>query len=365
MNALRFFPSGQLARYMARTFLVRSIAVLALLVIVLQALDLLGTSGNILAHPGNGQAEILRYVGLRAPQIAAFFLPFAVLLGTLITLATLNQNSEVIAMKASGASAHQILAPLVVASLGVAVLSFVFNERIVARSTAALAAWEAVEYGPVPRATGISSNVWVRHGDDLVQAATARGRGAGTRLTDVSVYERNGGSLVSITRARDARPVAGGWQLDDVSRFDVATGTVTKSAQAMAPLPIRPDQFTLSDVSADDRSLMELRSDVADLKLAGRPTGALETGLYHKVSGPLSAVLMPLLAGVAAFGLARSGALFVRVVIGMALGFAYFIADNFAVAMGNLGAYPPLLAAWAPFLLFLLIGEAVLIRTEE
>jgi lipopolysaccharide export system permease protein len=76
-------------------------------------------------------------------------------------------------------------------------------------------------------------------------------------------------------------------------------------------------------------------------------------------------MLMPLLAGVAAFGLARSGQLFIRAVIGMALGFAFFVADNFAVAMGNLGAYPPLLAAWAPFLLFLLIGEAVLIRTEE
>ncbi len=74
---------------------------------------------------------------------------------------------------------------------------------------------------------------------------------------------------------------------------------------------------------------------------------------------------MPLLAGVAAFGLARSGHLFVRAVIGMALGFTYFVVDNFALAMGSLGAYPPLLAAWAPPLLFLLIGEVVLIRTEE
>ena len=68
---------------------------------------------------------------------------------------------------------------------------------------------------------------------------------------------------------------------------------------------------------------------------------------------------------VAAFGLARSGQLFVRAVIGMALGFAYFVVDNAAIAMGNFGGYPPLLAAWAPFLLFLLVGETVLIRTEE
>jgi lipopolysaccharide export system permease protein len=108
-----------------------------------------------------------------------------------------------------------------------------------------------------------------------------------------------------------------------------------------------------------------LRGAIADLKDAGRPTKSLEGALWHKLSGPLSSVLMPLLGAVAAFGIARSGQLFVRAVIGMALGFTYFVADNFALAMGNLGAYPPFLAAWAPFLLFLLIGEAVLLRTEE
>jgi lipopolysaccharide export system permease protein len=98
---------------------------------------------------------------------------------------------------------------------------------------------------------------------------------------------------------------------------------------------------------------------------AGRPTDEARSGLAHKVSGPLSTLLMPLLAAVAAFGLARSGQVLVRAVLGMALGFAYFVADNFSLAMGNVGAYPPLVAAWAPFLLFLLIGEAVLVRTEE
>ena len=86
---------------------------------------------------------------------------------------------------------------------------------------------------------------------------------------------------------------------------------------------------------------------------------------WHKFSGPLSALLMPLLGAVAAFGLARSGALLVRAIIGMALGFAYFVFDNAALAMGNFGGYPPLVAAWGPFLLFLLVGETVLVRTEE
>jgi lipopolysaccharide export system permease protein len=104
---------------------------------------------------------------------------------------------------------------------------------------------------------------------------------------------------------------------------------------------------------------------IDDLKAAGRRADNLEGILWHKLSGPLSTLLMPLLGAVAAFGLARSGALFLRAVIGMALGFTYFVADNFALAMGNLGAYPPWIAAWGPFLLFFLIGETVLVRTDE
>ena len=85
------------------------------------------------------------YAALRLPQIVARFLPFSVLLGTLVTLVTLNQNSEIISMKAGGMSAHQILAPLIVASLFVAAISFIFNERVVTRSSATLKAWAAVD----------------------------------------------------------------------------------------------------------------------------------------------------------------------------------------------------------------------------
>ena len=150
-----------------------------------------------------------------------------------------------------------------------------------------------------------------------------------------------------------------------MQRFDVGAGTIASLAPMRIADGVRPDQFTLSSINADGLSFGALREVIGDLKLAGRPTKALEGSLWHKLSGPLSSVLMPLLGAVAAFGIARSGKLFVRAVIGMALGFLYFVSDNFALAMGNLGAYPPFLAAWAPFLLFLMIGEAVLLRTEE
>lgn len=362
---ISFFASRTITFYMVRIFLVRFAAVLAALVIVLMALDLLGESGDILAYPGNGDHQLWVYVTLRSPQIIARFLPFAALLATLITFVTLNQNSEIISMKAAGISAHQILAPLVVASVGVALVSLIFNERVVARSTATLSAWQAADYGRIPVDRGIVPNVWVRDGDDLIHATSARGRGARAQLDAVTIYDRDGGRLIAIIKGVRAVQYGGGWRLAGAKLFDVTRGVTTTVPAYDFARGVTADRFTLATVDPNSKSFFQLRSAIADLGAAGRPTGPLEAGMWHKLSGPFSAVLMPLLAAVAAFGLARSGRLFLRAVVGMGLGFAYFVADNFALAMGNLGAYPPTLAAWAPFFLFLLIGETVLIRTEE
>lgn len=362
---LSFFPSRRMGFYMVRLFLVRTVAVLAMLVVILMLLDLLGESGKILAYPGNGQAEVMHYVSLRLPQLIARFLPFSVLLGTLITFVTLNQHSEVVAMKAAGLSAHQILAPMIAASLGVAALSFTFNELVVTDTIEDLTRWDDAEYGPVPTESGVADNVWLRDGNVLIHAGVVVGRGSQTRIDDVRLYVRNDASLREIVSGDSAIRTENGWRIDNAEIFDVATASQRTVPAFEFGSGVTPDRFRLSSVDPEALNIVELRAAIDDLEAAGRRTDELRAHWWHKISGPLSAVLMPLLGAVAAFGLARSGHLFLRAVIGMALGFTYFVADNFALAMGSLGAYTPLVAAWSPFVLFLLIGETVLIRTEE
>ncbi len=365
MINLDFMPSRQLALYAARLFLTRSLAVLIMLVLVLMALDLLGESGKILKVPGNGEAELWRYVSLRVPLLISRFLPFSVLLGALIAFAGLNQHSEVVSMKAAGLSAHQILAPMIAASLGVAVALFAFNELVVVKAARTVSAWSNADYQPIPPSSGILSNVWIRDGDDMVRARIVTGRGAQTRLQDVTIYERDRGALVRVTDVERAEQVPGGWRLENVRTYDANMNIVMRERMKTGLLGVEPSRFTLAKVDPEERDFIGLRQVIRDLEAAGRPTEEARTGWWHKISGPLSTVLMPLLAATAAFGLARSGRVLLRATVGMALGFAYFVADNFSIALGNYGAYPPFLAAWAPFLLFLLIGEFVLIRQEE
>ena len=57
MIALQLFPSRTVSLYMGRMFLVRTFAILTALVIVVQFLDLLGETGNIVAHQGNADGQ--------------------------------------------------------------------------------------------------------------------------------------------------------------------------------------------------------------------------------------------------------------------------------------------------------------------
>ena len=363
---LDFFPSPTLTRYLAKMFLVRILAVLVMLVLVLMMLDLLSNSGKILAVEGNGQGELLTYASLRVPQLIQRFLPYSVLLATLISLVTLNQNSEVIAMKAAGLSAHQVLAPLLLTALVVGGASFLFNERVVTRATATLKAWEAAEWGPVPEASNVRANVYLSDGANVLTAAQLVGSGEDIRMTGVTWYRRSpDGAIVEQVEAERASFAGPGWRLEGIERFDVASASTTTADSLVVGEALTPAQIDLAKLDPDTVPFWSLGKQIEAFEKAGRQTGEMRAKWWHKLSGPLSAVLMPLLGSIAAFGLARSGALFVRALIGMALGFAYFVVDNAALAMGNFGGYPPLLAAWAPFFLFALIGETVLIRTEE
>ncbi len=222
------------------------------------------------------------------------------------------------------------------------------------------------DYGPVPESSTIRNNLYFRDGDNILAAATLTGQGKAMKMAGVTWYGRDRNHMiVTQIRAPRARFADPGWQLEDPVRFDVQSAQQTAIADLVVAPELLPAQISMSKVDADAQDVFTLRRSIADLEEAGRPTRELQSKWWHKFTGPLSAALMPLLGAVAAFGLARSGHLFVRAVIGMGLGFAFFVVDNAALAMGNFGAYPPFLAATAPFALFLLVGETVLIRTEE
>jgi lipopolysaccharide export LptBFGC system permease protein LptF len=88
----------------------------------------------------------------------------------------------------------------------------------------------------------------------------------------------------------------------------------------------------------------------------------LRVALWHKLAYPLVAIVMAGLAIPFALSMGKRGSLSgIAVAIGVAL--AYWVADSFFAALGNVNYLPAPLAAWSSLVLFGLVGGYLLLRT--
>ena len=210
------------------------------------------------------------------------------LLATLITLVGLNQNSEVIAMKAAGLSAHQVLAPLVLTAAVVSLVSFGFNERVVTRSTATLKAWQANDYGPVPADSGVRANVYLTDGPNILAAANVTGNGSAMVMRGVTFYVRSpDGMIADRITAPIGRYANPGWRLEDVRRFGVQGANSSSVARLVVGQGVTPQQIELAKVDPDTKSFTTLTDSIRRYEDAHRNADELRTTWWHKLSGPL------------------------------------------------------------------------------
>lgn len=361
------FPSKTLARYVAKLFIARFLVFLIGLTGVLQVLDLMSTSDALMAPEGATFQSLVDYLALRIPQLASQFTPFAALLGAVATLATLNQHSEVIVMKGAGLSAYHVIAPTVLICMFIAAGHFMFDDQVVVKANAKLDYWEKNEYALDLKEPPTTANrSWMLDGSTIIEIDSIIQSGRVLLLDNVSLYERDSNAnLQSLAKAGFATYTDGAWTLFEVTRFSLPGFTTIRTDSEPWSVSIPAERFIALAIEPHKVSYGTLKRSIRDLSREGYPTDVLRSALYHKIAGPLSTVLMPLLGAIAAFGLARGGQLFIRIVFGMALGFAFFVADNFMLAVSEFGAIPPLLSAWAPFILFMLLGLSVLFYTEE
>lgn len=361
-----FLPSSTLARYISKLYLVRFFAFLIGLVATLQLLDLMAVSDKLMAADGATGAQTWKYLSMRLPQLISQFIPFCALLATLLTLASLNQNSEVIIMKASGLSSHRILFPLGLPCLFIFILHLGFNETVLVRASSELEYWAdndyAVNLAPAPEYT---RNARLKEGNKLIMTQAATRKSDATFLDKVAIYERHNGQVSNLLRAEFAVYNDNRWTLYSVRTFDSRNHLLKSYDELPWDIDIPPERFLTANLNPDHQTLLELNTAIDNLRKEGSQVEGLMTTLLHKIFGPASTLLMPLLGAIAAFGVHRAGSLLVRIIIGMALGFSFFVADNFMMAMGEFGVAPPLLAAGGPFLLFLTLGFTVLFYTEE
>jgi lipopolysaccharide export system permease protein len=356
-----------LPSYLIRQFLRHFALMLFAFVALLQLFDLLKNGNDVIDEHGGEVFSLVQYAGLRLPELVTFILPFAVLIGSLLTLAKFSHANEIVALKTTGRSLYRVMAWLAPAGLLIAVVQFVLADQLVPHTQRALDLFSAQsEERKSARAEQGNRAIWLREGLLLVRVDYVVDDGH--RLYGVSLFERSEeGHLLGRISAEQAVNGDGVWTLSDVERltFTEEGGSEFEILDTLKwDTALTPQQFKELSLPPSRLSLMENLDFIENPGYATHPPHLYRTWVHERLSAPFASLVMILLAAPVAGRLSRQGGMGKSVIIGVLLGFAYFISDGLLLAMGESGKIPPLLAAWTPLAAFASLGLAALLHEE-
>lgn len=355
-----------LTNYVGRMFFIRFIGLLIFFVLILQMLDLLNRSEDILAPEGAGMSSVWRYISLRTPQIVSQFTPFAALLGVVLTLAGLSHTSEITVMRAAGMSVNRVLFPLGFVCGVITLAHFIFHETVTVRSSELLDYWEVNDYATdLPPESDTRTDIRINYDGEFIAAASAARYGDAVVLTGVAITNMDDGLIREEIIARSARYEDGAWRLYGVRNLNAIDQSVTEAAEVIWTNSLDPELMFAMTLEPEQTSLIELSAKIRQLNNDRADTRAPMTALLSRFSKPMATLVMPLLGAIAGFGVHRQGVLLARAVTGAALGFGYFVAENLALAFGSLGVVPAIIGAFFPLAIFMVVGFSIILAMEN
>lgn len=307
---------------------------------------------------------LVRFLWYSTPQFVYYVLPLTVLLATLTTFGLLTRTSELTVMKACGISVYRIAAPLLLVALAASLLIFSLENRLLAVANRRANMLNTEIRGGTPRTFNALNRQWVAgHGSRIYHYALFDpGR---KELLALSLYSLDDRRWRLRRHSFVERAAFSGDTWVGRSGWDVTFGdSPAPQWQAFAERPLNiepPAYFETEQPDAEMMTYAELQRHVRDLRTSGFNVVPLLVALQRKLAFPLVTIVMTLLAVPFGASTGRRGTLY-GVGLAIALAMAYWLLMSAFGAIGSAGLLPPMLAAWAPNMLFA-AGAAYLLLT--
>jgi len=300
------------------------------------------------------------YLWYLLPQYVYYVLPMSVLLASLVTIGVLTKNSELIVMKACGISLYRVALPMLGAALLAGGTLFALEQTTLGPSNRKAETIKSVMNGVKPETLDLLTRQWVvgsrgdiYHYNYFDPKANA--------LMGISVFEFSDGmrSLARRSYAERARftPEPGRsnvWRAEQAWSRELRPSGDTRrfSAQPVAEFTLEPPSyFGIRQPEPQFMSYSQLRDYIGQLRTSGFDVIAQQVALERKASFPFVTLIMTLIAVPFAVTAGRRGALY-GIGVGIVIAISYWVAFSVFAALGTGGVVAPMLAAWAPNLLF-------------
>jgi lipopolysaccharide export system permease protein len=345
----------------------RAILVSSLLVLVvfLGLAGLFEFIGQLESTQGDyGIPQALLFTMLRLPQLSFEMLPIAALIGGLLGLGALAGTSELVVMRTAGLSVAR-LAGMVALAGGVLTIATGLVGEFIGPPLDYFARTMRDEARYQQEDRDIGTAAWVKDGPVILHLERINTE---FEFGALYVFRFNPDhSLASIARAENSGiDDNDNWLLENFreTRFQDDGVQVSESSLEVKSFEVDGELLGVTLVKPVSLSARGLLSYIAYLKKNGLAAERYETEFWSRISKTMTVMVMPVLALAFVFGSLRSSGSGSRLMIGVMIGLAYFLASEMIANSGQVFDLNPAIVTWMPTLALLLVTGFSLSRVR-
>jgi LPS export ABC transporter permease LptF/LPS export ABC transporter permease LptG len=348
--------------YLLQQFLYYFLILLAGFVLIYDAFTLFELLADI-ARNHIAALTVINYFRYLIPLLLYQLAPLATLVATLVTLAILAKNNEVIALKASGVSLYRMVLPLLLAGCLVSGGMFLLDDTFLPYANQRQDALRNRIKGRPAQTYFEPAQQWIFgenakiYNYELFDSDRQLFGGLSVFELDRSTFQMH--RRVFATRAtweptENAWILTGGWVRDFGPDGRVVHFEPFK-ATSLPELTEPPGYFRREVRQYYQMNWRQLGEYIASLRQAGFDTARFSVQWQKKFAYPLIAAIIVFLAAPFAFLVGTRGAVG-GLAVAVGIGVVYWSAAALFEALGSVGQLPPVIAGWGPDAIFGFLG---------
>lgn len=348
-----------LERYIGRTV---AVSVAAVIAVVGSLFFLFGLAGQF-DKIGNENYTLwmaVQFTLLSLPGQLYEFFPLATLLGSILGLGALANNSELVIVRSAGVSIPRLVFAIMKTAMLLVIVAFVVGEVI---------APPAQQYAKLLQIKALSKDIslntqyglWVRDDNTYIHVQRADNNG---KLFDIQLYRfDNNHQLRQLVFAGTATYNGKIWNLKSITRYDISIKHIVeqKLNTMQWKTLMDPELVSIVTFQPEALSLWKLEGYIDYLRENGLETAQYELAMWTKLVMPFTIAAMVLLAVPYVFGSLRRTSIGQQILIGFLVGLGFYITNRLLGQMSIVYNFHPAIGASLPTLL-VFAGAGLLFR---
>tara|TARA_B100001113_G_C21083820_1_gene611140 strand:+ start:266 stop:1336 length:1071 start_codon:yes stop_codon:yes gene_type:complete len=300
--------------------------------------------------------SIVEYIILSIPRSIQIMFPYAVLIGTLLSLGSMASDMEFVAMQSAGMSVKKIIYIVLFQVFIISSLFYIITDFTVPRFSSIA---EKERNLALKRQTIYQKNgIWFKNGNSFIKINEIY---PDNSIRGITVYDYDNNELSFVRYIQSAKFLQDKWELVDVLSIDLTKKPISKSRKSREISDNLIDINLLSIKTDKSYSLRfkDVKKNIEYLSVNNLDASIQKKIYWDKLLKPISTVIMLFLAMPFIFGRMRATNASKRIVIGLFIGISFFIASSILPNLGILIGLNPFINAILPLIIFLYLGKFI------